>query len=155
MRREKLLNMYVNVLSNAKAKTFVNQIFSKYDTDNSGSIDFKVTFWMLGCYHKGLNFYIYKQLQVQVKLQVHSPVFSNIENPDENHVNSIKSTTQEFMMATTMTGDVTDKLRLAFRIYDEDGSGTVDRGEMVEIVSNMYTQQGVAMGGAMSLLLSL
>ena len=47
MRREKLLNMYVNVLSNAKAKTFVNQIFSKYDTDNSGSIDFKVTFWML------------------------------------------------------------------------------------------------------------
>ena len=155
MRREKLLNMYVNVLSNAKAKTFVNQIFSKYDTDNSGSIDFKVTFWMLGCYHKGLNFYIYKQLQVQVKLQVHSPVFSNIENPDENHVNSIKSTTQEFMMATTMTGDVTDKLRLAFRIYDEDGSGTVDRGEMVEIVSNMYTQQGVAMVGAVSLLLSL
>ena len=59
------------------------------------------------------------------------------------------------MMATTMTGDVTDKLRLAFRIYDEDGSGTVDRGEMVEIVSNMYTQQGVAMVGAMSLLLSL
>ena len=47
MRREKLLNMYVNVLSNAKAKTFVNQIFSKYDTDNSGSIDFKVSFWML------------------------------------------------------------------------------------------------------------
>ena len=44
MRREKLLNMYVNVLSNAKAKTFVNQIFSKYDTDNSGSIDFKVSF---------------------------------------------------------------------------------------------------------------
>ena len=43
MRREKLLNMYVNVLSNAKAKTFVNQIFSKYDTDNSGSIDFKVS----------------------------------------------------------------------------------------------------------------
>ena len=80
-------------------------------------------------------------------------VFSNIENPDENHVNSIKSTTQEFMMATTMTGDVTDKLRLAFRIYDEDGSGTVDRGEMVEIVSNMYTQQGVAMVGAVSLLL--
>ena len=54
MRREKLLNMYVNVLSNAKAKTFVNQIFSKYDTDNSGSIDFKVTFWMLRCEHSGL-----------------------------------------------------------------------------------------------------
>ena len=32
-----------------------------------------------------------------------------------------------------------------FRVYDEDGSGTVDREEMVEIVSNMYTSQGVAM----------
>ena len=42
MRRDKLLGMYINVLSNAKAKQFVNQIFSKYDTDNSGSIDFKV-----------------------------------------------------------------------------------------------------------------
>ena len=31
------------------------------------------------------------------------------------------------------------------RVYDEDGSGTVDRQEMVEIVSNMYTSQGVAM----------
>ena len=31
------------------------------------------------------------------------------------------------------------------RVYDEDGSGTVDREEMVEIVSNMYTSQGVAM----------
>ena len=43
MRRDKLLGMYINVLSNAKAKQFVNQIFSKYDTDNSGSIDFKVS----------------------------------------------------------------------------------------------------------------
>lgn len=92
MKRDKLLGMYIDVLSNAKAKQFVNQIFSKYDTDNSGSIDFK-----------------------------------------------------EFMMATTMSGDPTDKLRLAFRVYDEDGSGTVDRQEMVEIVSNMYTSQGVAM----------
>ena len=42
MKRDKLLGMYIDVLSNAKAKQFVNQIFSKYDTDNSGSIDFKV-----------------------------------------------------------------------------------------------------------------
>ena len=44
MKRDKLLGMYIDVLSNAKAKQFVNQIFSKYDTDNSGSIDFKVQF---------------------------------------------------------------------------------------------------------------
>ena len=48
-------------------------------------------------------------------------------------------------MATQMTdSDASDKLRLAFRMYDEDGSGTVDREEMVEMVSSMYTAQGVA-----------
>ena len=54
MKRDKLLGMYIDVLSNAKAKQFVNQIFSKYDTDNSGSIDFKVQFgtaynWKMKC----------------------------------------------------------------------------------------------------------
>ena len=40
--RDKMLKMYIDVLSNDKAKKFVEQIFSKYDTDNSGAIDFKV-----------------------------------------------------------------------------------------------------------------
>ena len=44
--------------------------------------------------------------------------------------------------------DASDKLRLAFRMYDEDGSGTVDRDEMVEMVSSMYTAQGVARVGS-------
>ena len=53
-------------------------------------------------------------------------------------------------MATQMTdSDASDKLRLAFRMYDEDGSGTVDREEMVEMVSSMYTAQGVAKVGDM------
>ena len=53
-------------------------------------------------------------------------------------------------MATQMTdSDASDKLRLAFRMYDEDGSGTVDRDEMVEMVSNMYAAQGVAKVGGM------
>ena len=52
MKRDKLLGMYIDVLSNAKAKQFVNQIFSKYDTDNSGSIDFKVqsSKWKRKCF---------------------------------------------------------------------------------------------------------
>ena len=34
--------MYQAVLSQEKAKAFVDQIFGKYDTDKSGEIDFKV-----------------------------------------------------------------------------------------------------------------
>ena len=35
-------NSFHSVLSAAKANMFVDQIFSKYDTDNDGHIDFKV-----------------------------------------------------------------------------------------------------------------
>lgn len=48
--RDKMLKMYIDVLSNDKAKKFVEQIFSKYDTDNSGAIDFKVSVF----HHTGL-----------------------------------------------------------------------------------------------------
>ena len=36
------MDMYSSVLSVAKATMFVDQIFTKFDTDNDGSIDFKV-----------------------------------------------------------------------------------------------------------------
>lgn len=38
----KMLEMYSSVLSVAKATMFVDQIFTKFDTDNDGFIDFKV-----------------------------------------------------------------------------------------------------------------
>ena len=41
MGKDKMLEMYSSVLSPAKAKIFVDQIFGKFDADNSGSIDFK------------------------------------------------------------------------------------------------------------------
>jgi hypothetical protein len=37
-----MMEMYQAVLSQEKAKAFVDQIFGKYDMDNSGEIDFKV-----------------------------------------------------------------------------------------------------------------
>ena len=40
--KTKLLEMYTSVLSLRKATTFVDEIFSNYDKDNSGTIDFKV-----------------------------------------------------------------------------------------------------------------
>merc|ERR1719394_1304579 len=39
--RVKMLEMYSSVLSVAKATMFVEQIFTKFDTDNDGTIDFK------------------------------------------------------------------------------------------------------------------
>ena len=47
------------------------------------------------------------------------------------------------MLASQMN-DVSEKLRYAFKMYDEDGSGTIDKGEMVDIVTNLYSMQGVA-----------
>ena len=40
--REKMMKMYEAVLSVDKAKEFVDNIFNKFDADNSGEIDFKV-----------------------------------------------------------------------------------------------------------------
>ena len=38
-----MMDMYSAVLSIAKATMFVDQIFEKFDTDNDGFIDFKVS----------------------------------------------------------------------------------------------------------------
>ena len=40
----KMMEMYQAVLSENKARVFVDQIFTKFDTDNSGEIDFKVCY---------------------------------------------------------------------------------------------------------------
>ena len=40
--KEKMMKMYEAVLSQEKAQEFVDQIFKKFDSDNSGEIDFKV-----------------------------------------------------------------------------------------------------------------
>ena len=40
-----MMDMYGSVLPGMKAKTFVDQIFQKFDSDDSGTIDFKVTIW--------------------------------------------------------------------------------------------------------------
>ena len=38
--KRKMMEMYQEVLSEEKARVFVDQIFNKFDTDNSGEIDF-------------------------------------------------------------------------------------------------------------------
>ena len=42
----KMMEMYASVLPGKKAKVFVDQIFVKFDTDGSGTIDFKLAFFM-------------------------------------------------------------------------------------------------------------
>ena len=39
----KMIKMYSSVLTVEKAAIFVDQIFSTFDTDNNGNIDFKVS----------------------------------------------------------------------------------------------------------------
>ena len=41
--KAKMLDMYSDVLSIAKANMFVDQIFTKFDKDSNGTIDFKVS----------------------------------------------------------------------------------------------------------------
>ena len=41
--KRKMQDMYNAVLSVSKATTFVEVIFSQFDTDNNGQIDFKVS----------------------------------------------------------------------------------------------------------------
>ena len=52
---------------------------------------------------------------------------------------------QEFMIATDMTtgGSVEERLRWAFKMYDEDGSGKIDRQEMEEIISTLFELNGI------------
>ena len=49
------------------------------------------------------------------------------------------------MLATDMTssGSPEEKLRWAFKMYDKDGSGSIELKEMVEIVSTLYDMEGV------------
>ena len=46
-----MLDMYTAILSIVKATMFVDQIFSRFDQDNSGTIDFKVsqTIFIIQC----------------------------------------------------------------------------------------------------------
>ena len=71
-----------------------------------------------------------------------SEVFPRLSRTDQS-VMTCSPVLQEFMLASQMS-DVSEKLRVAFKMYDEDGSGTIDRGEMVDIVTNLYASQGVA-----------
>ena len=49
------------------------------------------------------------------------------------------------MIATDMTtgGSVEERLRWAFKMYDEDGSGKIDRQEMEEIISTLFELNGI------------
>ena len=73
------------------------------------------------------------------------------------------SLSQEFMLATNMSDTTSseEKLRWAFKMYDQDSSGdnqddilcladiqhvagSIDVAEMVEIVGNLYEMEGVS-----------
>ena len=50
------------------------------------------------------------------------------------------------MLATNMSeaSNSEEKLRWAFKMYDKDGSGTVEIEEMIEIVGNLFELEGIS-----------
>ena len=50
------------------------------------------------------------------------------------------------MLATNISeaGNSEEKLRWAFKMYDKDGSGTVEIDEMIEIVGNLFELEGLS-----------
>ena len=54
------------------------------------------------------------------------------------------------MIATDMTtgGSVDERLRWAFKMYDKDGSGVIEKFEMEEIIMILYELNGEPMVGS-------
>ena len=50
------------------------------------------------------------------------------------------------MLATNMSeaNNSEEKLRWAFKMYDKDGSGSIEIDEMVEIVGNLFELEGLS-----------
>ena len=73
-----MMKMYEGVLSKEKAKEFVDQIFNKFDSDNSGEIDFKVC-CNLNLFHRA-QFKIEKWVLSSLYMQLFQPVSISITN---------------------------------------------------------------------------
>ena len=118
LNKSKMMDMYSSVLSIAKATMFVDQIFEKFDTDNDGSIDFKVgqppARNSPNLSQKMRESFIGVVLTMKGWLSVGGEMRG--------------FTVQEFMLATNVSESeeaAEEKLRWAFRLYDKDSSGEV------------------------------
>merc|ERR1712227_759523 len=89
--KEKFIAMYSKIFPSGNAENFSQNIFRTFDTNNSGTVDFR-----------------------------------------------------EFMLALHVTskGSPEEKLSLAFRMYDLDGNGTIERAEMKRVVGAVYDMLG-------------
>lgn len=61
------------------------------------------------------------------------------------------------MLATNMSeaSNSEEKLRWAFKMYDKDGSGSVEIEEMIEIVGNLFELEGISKVNKHSLSMSI
>ena len=117
-------NSFHSVLSAAKANMFVDQIFSKYDTDNDGHIDFKVN--------------------------VHFSRFPINQSPQEFMLATNTSENETAEEKLRWAFKVYDKdssgkvscVNLVNEMMTQHFKGTIDCKELMDIVGNMYESQG-------------
>ena len=120
MSKQKLLDMYSPVMPDKKANAFVDQVFSKFDTDNSGTIDFKVRFKM--------------------KTLIHCR--SSCLPPMWRRPRAQRTSSGRRSKCTTGTDQVCAKKHTEHS--STSVSGTIDSTEMTEIVSNLCAMEGTS-----------
>ena len=127
LNKEKMMEMYASVLPPEKAKVFVDQIFLKFDSDKSDTIDFKVMV-------EPSLFLIYTS-SVSFVLGVHAC---------NKYVRDRKLRGKAKVGGISIWTFSIPSFRWAFKMYDKDGSGSIEIEEMVEIVGNMFELEGLS-----------
>ena len=132
--KDKMMEMYSSVLTGTKSRTFVDQIFQKFDSDNSGSIDFKVFISVVKKPLKILNLECVRSSCWPLTCLRLATLRRNWDG------------LSKCLIAIFLFKIIFDhwSLSMSLRRYDKDGSGSIEIEEMVEIVGNLFELEGLS-----------
>lgn len=83
---------------------------------------------------------VYKKFYPEGKAEKFcTQVFKTFDSDDNNYIDFV-----EFLIAVNITshGDMKDKLRLAFDMYDMNKNGKIDKKEMTKVITAIYDLLG-------------